>query len=170
VAADRPLPAGGHVASLVTAFAAGLVEKVARIVRGSPGRAAQHALADQALAKAGLLRPVLVALGDADDRAYEHLMQVRRDGDEAAKAAARVDAARTQFDLVEHAATVAHVAASLEARVGPALRADLVTARLLAVAAAQGAYGNVTANLGAMGGTEADRMRREAEAVVDGLP
>jgi formiminotetrahydrofolate cyclodeaminase len=170
VAAERPLPAGGHVASLVTAFAAGLVEKVARIVRNAPSRAALHALAEQALAKAAPLRPVLMALGDADDRAYARLMQIRRDGDEAAKAGARLGAARTQFELVGHAAEVAHLAATLEARVGPALRADLATARLLAVAAAQGAYGNVAANLGAMGGAEAERMRREAEAAVDGLP
>ena len=170
VAAERPLPAGGHVASLVTAFAAGLVEKVARIVRGSPTRAPAHAVADDALTRVAPLRAQLLALGVADDRAYAHLMEIRREGDDATKATARLDAARTQFDLVGLASTVAQLAAGLEARVGPALRADLATARLLAVAAAHAAYGNVTANLGAMGGADAARMRREAERVVDGLP
>ena len=170
VASERPLPAGGHVASVVTAFAAGLVEKVARIVRRAPTRAAMHALAEQVLERAAPLRPALLALGVADDRAYSLLMHARRAGDETAYTEARLGAARTQSDLVEHAATVAHLAADLEARVGPALRADLATARLLAVAAAHGARGNVTANLGALGGAAAERMRRISAEAIEALP
>jgi formiminotetrahydrofolate cyclodeaminase len=169
VASERPLPAGGHVAAVVTAFAAGLVEKVARIVRGAPGRAALHPIADQVLERVASLRPALLALGAADDRAYALLMETRR-ADEAAYAEARVGAARTQSDLVEQAAAVAHLAAELETRVGPALRADVATARLLAVAAARAALGNVHANLGTLDGAAVERMRKVTAEAVERLP
>lgn len=170
VASDRPLPAGGRVASVVAAFAAALVEKVARIVHRSPNRAALHALAEAVRAKVAPLRPALVALGAADDKAYAALMATRTTGNEAAHHEARLTAARTQVELVEQAGEVARLAADLEAKVGPALRADLATARLLAVAAAHGAHGNVTANLGALGDEAADRLRERTNEAVAALP
>ena len=169
VSSDRPLPAGGRVASVAAALAAALVEKVARIVQRAPKRAASHPLAAAVQAKAAPLRAALLALGAADDEAYAALMATRHD-DPAARHAARLDAARTQAELVEQAGAVARLAAELEAVVGPALRADLVTARLLAVAAAQGAHGNVTANLGDLDDEAANRLRERTREAVAALP
>lgn len=170
VASDRPLPAGGRVASVTAAFAAALVEKVAQIVRRSPGRAALHSLAELVQSRVAPLRPALVALGAADDKAYAALIATRTTGNEAAHHEARLSAARTQVELVAQAGEVARLAADLESKVGPALRADLATARLLAVAAAHGAHGNVTANLGALGDDAADRLREQANEAVAALP
>jgi len=170
VASDHPLPAGGRVASVAAAFAAALVEKVARIVQRSPSRATWHALAESVQTKAASLRPALLALGAADDDAYAALMATRRSGDEAAHGAARLGAARTQVELIEQAGEVARLAAELEAKVGPALRADLATARLLALAAAHGAHGNVTANLGALSDEATSRLRERTNEAVAALP
>jgi formiminotetrahydrofolate cyclodeaminase len=170
VASDRPLPAGGRVASVAAAFAAALVEKIARIVQGSPRRAALHSSAEAIQAKVTPLRLALVALGATDDDAYAAFMATRGADDEAAQREARLSAARTQVELVEQAGEVARLAAELEAKVGPALRADLATARLLAMAAAHGAYGNVTANLSDMGGEAADRLRERTSKAVAALP
>jgi formiminotetrahydrofolate cyclodeaminase len=151
VASPQPLPAGGRVASFAAAFSAALVEKIGRIVLRSPKRAALHSTAEVVASRASALRPLLLAIGDADDRAYAAVMAARRGtpGPGAASPLhdAQLAAARLQVNLMEHCAEVIELAEALEASVGPALGADLATARRLAGAAAQGAYGNVEADL-----------------------
>lgn len=155
VASPQPLPAGGRVASLAGAFAAALVEKIGRIVLRSPKRAALHPLAEEVATRAAALRPLMLAVGEADDRAYAAVMAARRAGAGAPPSAslheAELAAARLQVTLMEHCVEVIELAGQLETGVGPALGADLGTARHLAWAAAQGALGNVEADLRNLG-------------------
>ena len=171
VASPQPLPAGGRVASVAAAFAAALVEKIGRIVLRSPSRSALHLVAEEVAARAAALRPLLLALGDADDRAYAAVLAARRSGgSETASASlhdAELSAARLQVTLIEHCMEVIELAQHLEDRVGPALGADLATARHLARAAAQGALGNVNADLRNLGeDVAAGTVRAAAEAAV----
>ena len=151
VASPQPLPAGGRVASVAAAFAAALVEKIGRIVLRSPSRSALHLVAEEVAARAAALRPLLLALGDADDRAYAAVLAARRAGGGAAASGplqdAELSAARLQVTLIEYCVEVVELAQHLEDRVGPALGADLATAQHLARAAALGARGNVEADL-----------------------
>ncbi len=80
VASPQPLPAGGRVASLAGAFAAALVEKIGRIVLRSPKRSALHPAAEDVAARAAALRPLILAVGEADDRAYAAVIAARRSG------------------------------------------------------------------------------------------
>jgi formiminotetrahydrofolate cyclodeaminase len=151
VASPQPLPAGGRVASLAGAFAAALVEKIGHIVLRSAARSALHPAATEVVARAAALRPLLLAVGEADDRAYAAVMAARRAEGGGSQSVpmhdAKVAAARLQVTLMEHCVEVMTLASRLEAGVGPALGADLATARHLAWAAAQGAHGNVDADL-----------------------
>jgi formiminotetrahydrofolate cyclodeaminase len=151
VASPQPLPAGGRVASLAGAFAAALLEKIGRIVLRSPRRAALHPVAEGVAARAAALRPLFLAVGEADDRAYAAVMAARRATAEPGAALplhdAELAAARLQVTLMEHCAEVIELVGRLAHEVGPALGADLATARHLANAAALGAYGNVEADL-----------------------
>jgi formiminotetrahydrofolate cyclodeaminase len=151
VAAPQPLPAGGRVASLVGAFAAALVEKIGRIVLRSQGRVALHPVAEEVATRAAALRPLLLAVGDADDRAYAAIMAASRPpagtGPSVPLHDAELAAARLQVTLIEYCTEVIELAQRLADGVGPALAADLATARYLAGAAAQGAMGNVKADL-----------------------
>jgi formiminotetrahydrofolate cyclodeaminase len=149
VASPQPLPAGGRVASVAAAFAAALVEKIGRIVLRSPSRSTLHLEAEAVAARAAALRPLLLALGDADDRAYAAVLAARRGGAAASGPLqdAELSAARLQVTLIEYCVEVIELAQHLEARVGLALGADLATAQHLAQAAALGARGNVEADL-----------------------
>jgi formiminotetrahydrofolate cyclodeaminase len=171
VASPQPLPAGGRVASVAAAFAAALVEKIGRIVLRSPSRSTLHLEAEAVAARAAALRPLLLALGDADDRAYAAVLAARRAGGGAAASGplqdAELSAARLQVTLIEYCVEVIELAQHLEARVGLALGADLATARHLARAAAQGALGNVEADLRNLGeDAAAGTVRAAAEAAV----
>ena len=171
VAAPQPLPAGGRVASLAGAFAAALVEKIGRIVLRSPGRSALHPAAQEVAARAAALRPLLLAVGEADDRAYAAIMAARRPPAGTAPSMplhdAELAAARLQVTLIEHCTEVMELAQRLADGVGPALAADLATARYLAGAAAQGAMGNVEADLKNLGDdVAAAGVRRAAAAAM----
>lgn len=171
VASPQPLPAGGRVASIAGAFAAALVEKIGRIVLRSPRRSALHPVAEAVAARAAALRPLVLAVGEADDRAYAAVMAARRAAAGAVPSVplhdAELAAARLQVTLIEHCAEVIELARQMETEVGPALGADLATARHLAWAAAQGALGNVEADLRNLGeGGAAASVRAAAEAAV----
>lgn len=176
VASARPLPAGGRVAAITATFAAALVEKVARIVLRSPTRAPLHAVAEEVAVQAASLRPLLLAVGDADDRAYAAILAARKqhphphppDAPHAPVRDAHLAAARTQVVLAERAADVACLARRLQDGVGPALRADLRTASAIAIAAVRGALGNVRADIGELvDDGEAQRLRASAEAAME---
>jgi formiminotetrahydrofolate cyclodeaminase len=138
VASPQPLPAGGRVASLAGAFAAALVEKIGRIVLRSPRRSALHAAAEDVAARAAALRPLILAVGEADDRAYAAVIAARRSGVAGSVPLhdAEVSAAQFQLTLIEYCVEVIELAQRLE-EVGPALGADLATAGFLARAAAE---------------------------------
>jgi formiminotetrahydrofolate cyclodeaminase len=167
LAAEEPLPAGGHAAAVGAAMGAALVEKVARIIAASPRAVAHRALAVRTGVTAGGLRTDFLRLGDEDDRAYRTLIAARRlerTGGPPAHDAAE-GALNTQLALLEHAARLASLARELAAVAGPALAADLGTAAHLAAAAARAAHGNVRANaaltapaVGAAGGERADAL------------
>ena len=152
VASPQPLPAGGRVASIAGALAAALVEKIGRIVLRSPKRIALHPAAEDIAARAAALRPLLLAVGEADDRAYASVIAARRAGvaDSVPLHDAELSAARLQLTLIEYCVEVIALARRLEAEVGPALGADLATAGLLARAAAESAHGNVIVDLKAL--------------------
>lgn len=166
VASPQPLPAGGRVASVAGAFAAALVEKIGRIVLRSPKRSALHPVAEDVAARAAALRPLMLAVGEADDRAYAAIMAARRAGNTGASTSlqdAELSAARLQVTLMEHCVEVIELAGRLEHEVGLALGADVATARLLGAAAAMGAYGNVEADLANVPeGTHAASIRTAA--------
>lgn len=176
VASARPLPAGGRVAAITATFAAALVEKVARIVLRSPSRAAHHSVAEEVAMQAASLRPLLLAVGDADDRAYAAILAARKQhpqpgAGEAIHAPVReafLAAARTQAVLAERAADIACLARRLQDSVGPALRADLRTASAIAIASVRGALGNVRADVVELGDdAEAKRLQASAESAME---
>ena len=152
VASPQPLPAGGRVAAIAGAFAAALVEKIGRIVLRSPKRIALHPAAEDIAARAAALRPLLLAVGEADDRAYASVIAARRAGvaDSVSLHDAELSAARLQLTLIEYCVEVIELAERLDAEVGPALGADLATAAFLARAAAESAHGNVIVDLKAL--------------------
>ncbi len=174
VASERPLPAGGRVAAISATFAAALVEKVARIVLRSPSRAALHAAAEEVVAQAASLRPLLLAVGDSDDRAYAAILAARKQHPNSPGAGhapvreAHMAAARTQVVLAERAADIACLSRRLQDGVGSALRADLRTASAIAIAAVRGALGNVRVDLAELGeDSEALRLKASAEAAME---
>lgn len=166
IAAPQPLPAGGRVAAITLALASSLVEKIARIVLRSARRAPLHPLAEDVASRAASLRPLILGVGEADDRAYAAILAVRRgDHSEAASVQeAELRAARLQLRLIEYCVEVAALAARMEPGVGSAMGADLVTARHLAVAAARGARGNLEADLASQGQGEGAALLRDAAA------
>jgi formiminotetrahydrofolate cyclodeaminase len=154
IASPQPLPAGGRVASIAGALAAALVEKIGRIVLRSQKRSALHPVAEDVAARAAALRPLLLAVGEADDRAYAAVMAARRaaGGSSAPLHDAEAAAARLQVTLMEHCVEVMELARRLEDEVGTALGADLASARHVAGAAARCAQGNVEADLAGLAG------------------
>jgi formiminotetrahydrofolate cyclodeaminase len=172
VAAPQPLPAGGRVASINLAFAAALVEKIARIVLRSPSRAPLHAEAELVVERAQALRPYVLDIGEADDRAYAAILAARRPGagqvPSQSLADAELSAARTQLHLIEQCAEVAALARRLASGLPQTLRADLATASHLALAAARSAHGNVLSDLQNLGATvAADTVRHAAASALD---
>lgn len=174
VAAPQPLPAGGRVASINLAFAAALVEKIARIVLRSPGRAALHPEAELVVERAQALRPYVLDIGEADDRAYAAILAARRPGSGEAPSPSLADAelaaARTQWHLIEQCVEVDDLARRLAAGLPQTLRADLATASHLALAAARSAHGNLLSDLANLGDSvAADTMRHAAGRAIDKL-
>ena len=175
IASPQPLPAGGRVASISGAFAAALVEKIGRIVLRSAKRSALHPVAEEVAARAAALRPLILALGEADDRAYAAVMAARRAtaGPLASVPLqdAELAAARLQVMLMDHCVEVIELARKLEREVGTALGADLASARHVAAAAIRCAHGNVEADLANLHqDPRSASIRAAAEAALDRAP
>ena len=148
VAAEGTTPGGGSVAALVTAFAAGLLAKVARASAATWPEAAGIA------AQAESLRARASALVQADADHYEAALRAR--GQSGEGHGARLDfelgqayakAAEPPLEIAQAASDVALLALTVAQSGDPALRADAVTAALLAAAAAKAGAELVAVNL-----------------------
>lgn len=163
--AEEPLaPAGGSVAAISTALAAGLVEKAARLTveywDEAPGTAAQA----QALRSRALL------LAETDAVAYNAYIEARREprGETPEERDAEIGraletAANPPLAIAETAADVVELAALAVERADQSLAADVTAALLIAEAAARAAAQLVHVNLATYEGDE--RVSRADELV-----
>jgi formiminotetrahydrofolate cyclodeaminase len=151
VASEEPVPAGGSVAAIAVAMAAGLVAKTARLSHDWP-RAAET------VERAETLRTLVTALAQADADAYTKVLEAlrRKEGVAAALSAA----ADVPLTIAEAAAEVASLAALAAGDGNPRLRGDAVMAVELAEAGARGAAELVKINLA---GRSDERVGRAAE-------
>lgn len=148
IAAEGRTPGGGSAAALVTAIAAGLLAKVARGSGDTWPDAAGIA------AQAECLRDRATPLADADAAQYEAALRAREEtgGEEGerrdfALGQAFAKAAEPPLQIARAASDVAQLALAVAESGNPALRADAVTAALLAAAAAMAAAELVAVNL-----------------------
>jgi formiminotetrahydrofolate cyclodeaminase len=161
IASDKDSPAGGSVAAIAVAMAAGLVALAARLARDWPQ-------ASEVVEQAEALRSTVTPLALADADAYAKVLEALRlprgsAARERTVAAALSEAADVPLAVAEAAAEVATIAA-LVARAGSApLRGDAVVAAELALAGARGAAELVAINLA---GRDDARVRRAQELAV----
>ena len=166
VAAAEPTPGSGSVAAVVTAAAAGLLAKVARLSSdGWPESVGIAAQAESLRERASPLAQV-----DADD--YDAALQAREaageepsDGRDFALGRAFARAAEPPLRIVEAATDVAELSVTVARNGDPSLRADATAAGALAAAAARAAAELVAVNLTAAPDDErVRRVRTLAEA------
>ena len=145
------MPAGGSVAAIAVAMAAGLVAKTALLSPDWP-----HAA--ETVERAEALRTLVTELAQADADAYTKVLEAlrRKEGVDAALS----DAADVPLAIAEAAADVASLAALAAGNGNPRLRGDAVTAVELAGAGARAAAELVAINLA---GHSDERVGRAAE-------
>ena len=159
LAARTPAPGGGGAAAVTGALAAGLVAMAARFSdRPLPGASDLAARADE-------LRRRAADLADLDARAYQAVLDARRQPGDARLEALR-GAALVPLEIAEIGARVAQMALQVAEAGNPNLRGDAVTGALLAAASARSAAGLVDINVG-LGGLDPELSRRAARAVAD---
>jgi len=174
IASDEPGPAGGSVAAVAVAMAAGLVAMAARLAREWPQ-------ASEVVERAEALRLLVAPLAVADAEAYAKVLEARRlprgsAAREGEVAAALSRAADVPLAVAKAASEVATLAA-LVAQAGSApLRGDAVVAAEIAGAGARGAAELVAINLGDRDDARAQRAQelaastREAARRAAGAP
>ncbi len=155
IASAEPAPAGGSVAAVAVAMAAGLVAMAARLAHEWPK-------AGEVVERAEALRSSLTTLALADDDAYAKVIKALRlpaasPSREAELAAALSDAADVPLAVAEAAAEVALLAALVAQEGNDRLRGDALMAAELAEAGARGAAELVAINLA---GRDDPRVRR----------
>jgi methenyltetrahydrofolate cyclohydrolase len=153
VASEESVPAGGSVAAITVAMAAGLVAKAARLSREWP-RAAE------VVTRAEALRALVAPLAEADSEAYTSVLEALRRKEDVADALSA--AAEVPLAIAEAAAEVAELAALTAIEGNARLRGDALMAAELAEAGVRGAAELVAINLG---GREDGRVRRARELV-----
>lgn len=158
-AARQPAPGGGSAAALTVALSAGLTAMAARF-------SAQQVEDSEELAiQADQLRHRATALVDEDARAYQAVLDTRRDcgaGSSTAREAMR-HAVIVPLQICELAGQTVTLAAQLAMNGNPNLRGDALTAALLAEAAAGSAASLVRINIAA-GAPDAGLSSRAAHA------
>jgi formiminotetrahydrofolate cyclodeaminase len=150
VSSAEPMPGAGYCAAVTLEMAAGLVAMAARVSRSDWGEARGAA------AQATTLRERIAPLAERNVDAYREAVALLAIGDEGGKAAggdeslrdALARAAGVPLEIAEVAVDVASLAAVVAERGDQALRADAVSAALLAEAAARTAATLVEVNLG----------------------
>ena len=167
IAAEGRTPGGGSAAAFVTAIAAGLLAKVARGSGGTWPEAAGIA------AQAECLRDRATPLAQTDAEQYEAALRAQAETGELegerrdfALGQAYARAAEPPLEIVRAASDVVQLAIAVVENGNPALRADAVTAALLAAAAAKAGAELVAVNLTASASDprvlEAARLAEEA--------
>jgi methenyltetrahydrofolate cyclohydrolase len=101
---DRPTPGGGTGAAVAGAMGASLVRMLAALTVGRPKYAAQEPLMKAIVDGAGEVRDRLLALADADARAYDRVSAAYRmpkatDAEQAARKAAIQEALKGAVDV-----------------------------------------------------------------------
>lgn len=152
LAARTPVPGGGAVAAVTAAHAAALLAMVVEFSLGKPKLAEHQPALQKALATLGPLRTRALQLVDEDAAAYgalNALWKVPKDHPTRieqwdATVRAAILAPQAILDL---AAEVAALGASLAGCTNPQLGSDLAIARDLAAVAARAAAHNVAVNL-----------------------
>ncbi len=165
IASAEPAPAGGTVAAVAVAMAAGLVAMAARLAHEWPK-------AGEVVERAETLRSRLTTLALADEDAYAKVMEALRlppasPSRDAEVAAALSGAADVPLAIAEAAAEVAVVAALVAQEGNDRLRGDAVVAAELAGAGARGAAQLVAINLA---GLDDPRVRRAKDFAVATRP
>ena len=155
IASAEPAPAGGSVAAVAVAMAAGLVAMAARLAHEWPK-------ASEVVERAEALRSSLATLALADEDAYTKVieaMQLPPDSPsrDTEVAAALSGAADVPLAVAEAAAEVAGLAALVAQEGNDRLRGDSLVAAELAKAGARGAAELVAINLA---GGDDPRIRR----------
>ncbi len=158
IASEEAGPAGGSVAAIAVAMAAGLVAMAARLAPEWPQ-------ASEVVERAEALRSTVVVLALADADAYAKVLEAQRlppgsASREQALAAALSGAADVPLAIAEAASEVATLAAFVAHAGSAPLRGDAVVAAAVAEAGARGAVELVVVNL--LGGDDA-RVRRAKE-------
>lgn len=134
------MPAGGSVAAIAVAMAAGLVAKAARL---SP----QWPRAAEVVEQAEALRALASSLAEEDAHAYTKVLEAQRRKEGVADAlSAAADVPRAIAEAADQVASFAALAAN---EGNTRLRGDATMARELAEAAARGAAELVAINLAA---------------------
>ena len=158
-AARQPAPGGGSAAALTVALSAGLTAMAARF------SAPQVKDCQELAIQADQLRHRAAALVDEDARAYQAVLDIRREcgaGTSRAREAVQ-HAAIVPLRICELAGQTATLAARLATDGNPNLRGDAITAALLAEAAARSAASLVRINIAA-GASDAGLSPRAARA------
>jgi len=180
VASDEPAPAGGAVAAMAVALAAGLSGMTARL------SADQLVDATELTERAERLRQRVAPLAQEDATVYGRVLaayRATRDRDPEERQRrirmALSEAANVPLAIAEIGAMVAEIAARLAREGNPNLRGDAVAAALLAEAGARAAAVLVEINMSAAEIAD-DRLERvgefvaratgAAQATVDGNP
>jgi formiminotetrahydrofolate cyclodeaminase len=166
IASAEPAPAGGSVAAVAVAMAAGLVAMAARLAHEWPN-------AGEVVERAEALRSEVATLALADEDAYAKVIEALRlptasPSREAEVAAALSVAADVPLAVAEAAAEVAVLAALVAQEGNDRLRGDALVAAELAEAGARGAAELVAINLAGSDDPRVRRARDFAEATQRG--
>jgi formiminotetrahydrofolate cyclodeaminase len=158
IASAESAPAGGSVAAVAVAMAAGLVAMAARLAHEWPK-------AGEVVEQAESLRSKLATLALADEDAYAKVTEALRLSPESPSRAAQLEAALSgaadvPLAVAEAAAEVAVLAALVAHEGNDRLRGDALVAAELAEAGARGAAELVAINLA---GRDDPRVRRAQE-------
>ncbi len=165
IASEAPTPAGGALAALTGAMAAGLVEMAAR---NSP----EWELRGAAIAQARILRERLMELAPLNDEVYEHALAaltlpnaVDSDSKNELIGSSLERAAAFPLAIAESASNVAELAAVVSEDGAPTSRADAAAAAMLALGATRAAAHLVEINLGVLENDE--RLHRATRLAAD---